>query len=51
MHHVRGRPRRAARRPAFRALRIVNQQYMIALGANEKLLPGSIVRQIAARWL
>jgi recombination associated protein RdgC len=34
-----------------RLLHTVNRQYMIALGANEKLLPGSIVRQIAARWL
>jgi recombination associated protein RdgC len=31
-----------------RLLHTVNQQYMIALGDNLKLLPGSIVRQVAA---
>ena len=30
-----------------RLLHTVNQQYMIALGENQKLLPGSIVRQVA----
>jgi recombination associated protein RdgC len=30
-----------------RLLHTVNQQHMIALGENQKLLPGSIVRQIA----
>src|SRR5258708_1627608 len=30
-----------------RLLRTVNQQHMIALGDNQKLLPGSIVRQVA----
>ena len=30
-----------------RLLHTVNQQHMIALGVNEKLLPGSIVRQVA----
>ncbi len=30
-----------------RLLHTVNQQYMIALGVDEKLLPGSIVRQVA----
>jgi recombination associated protein RdgC len=30
-----------------RLLHTVNQQHMIALGENQKLLPGSIVRQVA----
>lgn len=30
-----------------RLLHTVNQQYMIALGDNQKLLPGSIIRQVA----
>jgi len=30
-----------------RLLHTVNQQHMVALGADEKLLPGSIVRQVA----
>lgn len=30
-----------------RLLHVTGQQYMIALGVNEKLLPGSIVRQVA----
>jgi recombination associated protein RdgC len=30
-----------------RLLHTVNQQHMIALGVNQKLLPGSIVRQVA----
>ncbi len=30
-----------------RLLHTVNQQYMIALGVNQRLLPGSIVRQVA----
>ena len=30
-----------------RLLHIVNQQYMLALGENQKLLPSSIVRQVA----
>ncbi len=30
-----------------RLLHTVNQQHMIALGVDEKLLPGSIVRQVA----
>src|SRR6202035_6022734 len=31
--------------PGGRLLHTVNQQHMVALGADEKLLPGSIVRQ------
>src|ERR1700723_2782895 len=30
-----------------RLLHTVNQQHMIALGENQKLLPGSIIRQVA----
>src|SRR5271166_3241412 len=30
-----------------RLLHVTGQQYMVALGINEKLLPGSIVRQVA----
>jgi recombination associated protein RdgC len=30
-----------------RLLHTVNRQYMVALGVDEKLLPGSIVRQVA----
>ena len=33
--------------PGGRLLHVVNQQYMVALGVNQKLLPGSIVRQVA----
>jgi recombination associated protein RdgC len=31
-----------------RLLHIVNQQYLLALGDNQRLLPGSIIRQVAA---
>lgn len=33
--------------PGGRLLHTVNQQHMIALGVDEKLLPGSIIRQVA----
>lgn len=33
--------------PGGRLVHAVNQQHMIALGVNQKLLPGSIVRQVA----
>jgi recombination associated protein RdgC len=33
--------------PAGRLVHTVNMQHMIALGVNQKLLPGSIVRQVA----
>src|SRR4051812_18560578 len=33
--------------PGGRLLHTVNQQYLIALGIDQKLLPGSIIRQVA----